>query len=61
MCAEKTIHIKCHSCGRMSVLRGAANNQRVQFVCEHCGHMASFSVKHVRESHGARAFADDAQ
>ena len=56
MRANQMLHFKCHSCGRSSVIQGVANNERVQFVCDNCGYMANFSVKHIRKSQGAKAF-----
>ena len=60
MRTNQMLHFNCHSCGERSAVRGAANNERVQFVCEYCGYMANFSVKHIRNSRGARASAEEA-
>ena len=55
MRAKQMFHFNCHSCGKKSAVRCAAGNERVQFVCDHCGYMADFSLKHIRTSRGARA------
>jgi len=59
MSAKPMVYVKCRSCGGKSAVRPGADNERVQFVCDHCGYVADFSVKHVRTSHGAKALARD--
>jgi len=61
MHAQKALRVGCRSCGEESVVRSPVSDGRVQFVCDHCGYMANFSVAHIRKSRGAQASVDDAR